>query len=345
MRSCLGRLAGTALLAIAGSWNPEPAGAQGLDVSVEHCEPHPVDPFLRRALVRVRTADQPVSFADLRCGSFVPGTADSLFLNGVDGLGILPPHTSRVAKVLFPGDALHSECRCTLGDPAAPVPPETVLRGTGVQPRGTRDEDFWGGGWRGGPAGRLPVLREERVLAPVVPVRQTPEADADEIAQLNGGDRVVVLAVAGGWKQVRTAQGREGWIPDDAATSEPGAPEAIARSLAPLRARLAAGREQQAPGSLCSALTEGALDPLLFALLPELRSAYVRSLWYALVEADRDAVRRYLDECYGVTRIVEIGSGQEVRSSSGTSGKTRSRREAPSSRLAFLSRTDNRARS
>lgn len=358
MRRGFAGLGAAALLALAGTQGPLPASAQATSVEVRSCEPHPVDPFLRRALVRVRTGAQRVSFSELRCGSFVPGTSDSLFLNGVDGLGILPPHTTRTVSVFFPGDERHSECRCAVDVPQTaalpPTPrdepeadprwrdedwqhpdatnddwPPEVFRGAPVEPRGTRGDDYWDGGWRELPDSRLQVLREEMVLPPSVAVRDAPEPESDEIDRLTSGTRVEVLAVEGGWKQVRTREDLEGFIPDDAATSDLGAPARLSRALAPLHAQLAPGATLEGEtASLCSTLPEGSLDPLLFALLPEQRSAYVRSLWYALEEADRNAVRIYLSECYGVTRIVEIGSGTEV-------GKLTA--EAPSRRWAARS--------
>jgi hypothetical protein len=48
-------------------------------------------------------------------------------------------------------------------------------------------------------------------------------------------------------------------------------------------------------------------------MLPESRAAYVRPIWYAIESADQDAFQLWAAQCFGVTRILDVARGLELR--------------------------------
>ena len=289
---------------------------------------------LMAATLRARTGPTAVRLPDLRCGAFAPGGDQALFLNAVDGLDRIPPHTTRQVTAFFPSDSRHSECRCVVGE---------VRR---IEREGA-DEPFVGqrearideaiAGWQeflnemeaaSEPGAPLPegALRLEEVVVPETPLRDQPGPSGRVLERLSAGQPVAVLVLEGGYKHVRTRAGSEGWIPSGVSSVDSTRAAQVGLALAP--ARVQAGEPaapgparpgQEGPGSeepgppLCSAVRSDDLGDLLFALLPESRTAYVHPLWYALESADQDAFQLWATTCFGITRIIDVARGLEVR--------------------------------
>ncbi len=323
-----------------------------LDVEVLSCAPHPTGPGLLRAEVELRTGATEVRLPGLRCGAFVPGTDDVLFLSRVPSPERLPPQTSRSFLSVFPGDARHDECRCVVDDlsrlrevprfepeappedPRAPDPP----RGGETPDLDPQDPSLiplleaWLGVELPGdrPRASLPtaeptpppppdppaadVLRRERVLVPRAAMRRGP-GRGPETGSVAAGDAVDVIALEAGWKWIRVPDTRqEGWIPDDASTSDLDAPDRLAAALAEFDPYLSPDRRAALDVSgLCDAGSAAPLDSLVFALLPELHAVFVTSLWHALGRDQRDAFETYVGECFDVRRIVDVSTGDELR--------------------------------
>jgi hypothetical protein len=159
------------------------------------------------------------------------------------------------------------------------------------------------------------VLRRELVLLPSVDVRSGPGTEHAVVGEVAASELVEVTAVEGGWKSIRLpARGIEGWIPDDATTPDVEAPARIARVLDRLDPHDDSGsaRSTQA-GELCQEVSIAELSELVFALRPEAHSAYVTNLWHTLSQRRRDALQTYLSDCFSVTRIVAVASGETLR--------------------------------
>jgi hypothetical protein len=81
----------------------------------------------------------------------------------------------------------------------------------------------------------------------------------------------------------------------------------VSHALAPLReADAGAGK---AP---CEAVPATQLRGLVFALVPEDETVYVRSLWHRLDALDQRAFARWARECFGVTKLVDAERGVEL---------------------------------
>jgi len=309
---------------------PRPLSAQELPpqlrgrvhIEVLTCTPHAASPRLRTARIRIVTGETEVSLPDLQCGAFAPGSDRALFLNPVTGASRVPPHTTLELRAVFPADRVHSECRCVVGGV------RRIGRDAGKGLRPWRDTSNTSDTTGEPPSGAKPIaqpapeglprypeaLRRELVLLPTAAVRRAPRQEASRVGQLAGGTQVDVLSVEGGWKQIR-GPGIEGWIPDDAATSDLLAPARLSRVLARARAQLARAPDGRSGESgLCSTVSAKQLHALIFALLPEERTAYVSALWYALPEIDHDTFQVWAADCHGITRIVDLARGLEIRS-------------------------------
>lgn len=303
---------------------PLPAELEGrLLLEVRSCEPR-LGQALMAATVRARTGPTAVQLANLRCGAFAPGTDQALFLNPVDGLDRIPAHTTRQVTAFFPSDARHDECRCIVGEV------RRIEREGADELRDVSPIDDAIAGWQefleemeavATPDAPLPegALRREEILVPETPVRDGPDPAAAVLERLAAGDAVDVLALMGGYKQVRSAAGTEGWIPSDASTVDSARARRVALVLAPARTPDPGGATAEPATSpatepaLCSAVRREDLDGLVFALLPESRTAYVHPVWYVLDAPDQDAFQRWASECFGVTRIIDVARGLEVR--------------------------------
>jgi hypothetical protein len=87
----------------------------------------------------------------------------------------------------------------------------------------------------------------------------------------------------------------------------------VSRALAPLHPLLDTGRSPQGErDALCSAVVPTELTPLVFALVPEDGTVYVRALWRGLDAADQAAFALYVNACFGVARIVDAHYGVEI---------------------------------
>ena len=302
--------------AVPGELPPQLRGR--IEIKVVSCEPAPGGDRLMRAEVELRTGSTEVEIGDLQCGAFRRGSDRALFLNPVPAPRRLPPDSLEQLVAYFPFDARHEECRCTVNEVRSVVA-DAPLREPG-EPEALELTELLHRWSLRAASEAAPLsegaLRRERLLAPSVTLRAGPGAQHPSLAELGTGGSVDVLGVRGGWKWVRVPTSRvQGWIPDDASTSDLVAPERVAAVLGVLRAAQGgqdlAGAEP--PGPICSAISPGDLRDLVFAFLPELHAVYVTSLWHSLAEPDRNAFQRFATECYGVTRIVDLASGEELR--------------------------------
>lgn len=319
-----------------------PPELQGhLDVAVERCEPGPPGSGLLLATVRIETGAAEIRLPELHCGAFVPASDEVLFLNAVDGGQRVPAHATRRIEAHFPGDARHTECRCVIADvrrinhgdegwrevedwagdwwrrlqEAEPRERPLVFAGRGTPPDPSAEvpqgewDDVASRGPLDLPFSNAPRLRREWVLRSDVFLRHEPAGSASEHS-LQRGQPVDVLALDGGAKQVRLGTGRTGWIDGDASSPERRAAPDLTLALDAL-----ATEGHGSDPSFCRDRSDE-LRALVFALLPEDRTAYVSSEWYLLSEPQQDAFQVWTRECYGIGRIVEVERGQELRSHS-----------------------------
>lgn len=301
---------------------PAPIGAieaSGVQIRVLSCDPYAGQRDLRVARVRIRVGPQAVELTDLQCGAFEPNTDRALFLNAVDGLGLLAAGSERVVQVVFPASSRHRECRCV-------VRPAVVLR----ERRGQRGPEWWEEeSWEPAPrvAGQdglegwptepqLPgpdVLRREVVLRPATELRSAPDANAPVRVRLTTQEQVDVLAIEGGWKKVRRRPGLQGWIRSDTATPDLDAPARVGARLDELAlALLPDGTAPDALISSCPVSAAEALPELVFALVPATHTVYVTNLWYALDDTQREAFQAWMRACHEISRIVELATGAEL---------------------------------
>jgi len=330
---------GAALLLVAIVLGAADAWAQAgapLAVDILSCEPQVAGGALLKAQVAVRTGDTGARILNLQCGAYEEGTDRVLFLNGVDGVDRVPPNTIKVVTAYFPADARHTICRCVVGevrrleqeevlgteidfgvpDPEAPVPPPDELQATREWDDGRAVLDLLGEGEEPRPAADPPGrrLRYEIVLVPNAPLREAPGAETPVIGRLRAGERVALHGVRAGYKWVLTDAGLGGWTRGDAVTSDEAVPQRVSEALAPLRVLAAPGETLEGDtGALCRAVDRDDLDELVFAMLPESRAAYVQPVWYALDTNDQDAFQLWAAQCYGVTRILDVARGLELR--------------------------------
>ncbi len=277
-----------------------------VQIDLQACTPDGVA-AVRTATLQIRTGATDVDLSDLRCGAHSRATGRALVLRGDDTLGRVPPHTERLATIVFPADARHDTCRCQIGELRRIEQEQTEVGfaleapGLGHREKPLRSFD-------------LPLapdaLRFETVLVPEAPLRESPSADAIIIAgpapTVRAGERIEVLALDAGWKRVRSSAGRMGWVV--ASTSAVVGDRAlhVALALAPARP----GRERDAA---CRAIDADDLSDLVFALLPESRTVYVHPLWYALEPGDHEAFTRWAVDCFGIAHIVDVSRNLEIR--------------------------------
>jgi hypothetical protein len=82
----------------------------------------------------------------------------------------------------------------------------------------------------------------------------------------------------------------------------------VSRALGPLREpNGAAGAD-----AVCARVQPAQLRELVFALVPEDETVYVRSLWHRLDALDQRAFARWARECFGVARLVDAERGVEL---------------------------------
>jgi hypothetical protein len=155
-----------------------------------------------------------------------------------------------------------------------------------------------------------PALRYERMLAPDVPLRAEPNAQAKVTGGAAPGQRIAVDRIERGWKLARTSDGFAGWLPGDAATADVAAPERMAELLAPLHRALAPGASTSE--ALCHSLERSALGALVAAWRIGERAVYVHPLWYALAPEDQGAFQRWAADCYSATRVIDALNGREI---------------------------------
>ena len=87
----------------------------------------------------------------------------------------------------------------------------------------------------------------------------------------------------------------------------------VSRALTPLRARVEPGRKADAgTTALCASVPPAQLSELVFALVPEDGTVYVRSLWHKLDVVDQRAFASWASECFRVERIVDAVRGVEL---------------------------------
>jgi hypothetical protein len=303
---------------------PLPAELEGrLLLEIRSCETR-LGQALMAATVRARTGPTAVALPNLRCGAFSAGSDQALFMNAVDGLDHIPANTTRQVTAFFPADARHSECRCVVGD-VRRIERERADEPFVGDDRDPESLDQATAGWREfleEMEGAKPAtaeldptaLRRESILVPKTALRDRPDPNGALLAELPVGEPVDVLALAGGYKRVQTQAGLEGFIPSGAATVESSRKAMLSLALAP--ARRSIGDEAvpgEGLGGACSDVRSEDLTDLVFALLPEARTAYVRPVWYALDTEDQDAFQRWASLCFGVTRIIDVARGLEVR--------------------------------
>ena len=269
-----------------------------------------------------------------------------LFLNAVDAGIRVPARSTRRFTALFPGDARHTECRCVVADVRrlddagdgwreiddwanelwerlVPEPdrerraerrrPARVFAGRGTPSEAAPDET------PGSPPAEdvaarsrfpfsvAPRMRREWIVRPELALRDAPDGEANG-PRLAPGDAVDVLALRHGAKQVRIDSGESGWIDADAATPAMRPTASVEQALDALATL---GHAQDA--SFCRDRSD-ALQPLVFALLPEDRTAYVTSEWFLLEPRHQDAFQAWTRDCYGIARIVDVGQGALLRS-------------------------------
>jgi hypothetical protein len=79
-----------------------------------------------------------------------------------------------------------------------------------------------------------------------------------------------------------------------------------------LRVSRALGALREPGGSACTRVPPAQLRELVFALVPEDETVYVRPLWHRLDAVDQRAFARWARECFGVARVVDAERGVEL---------------------------------
>jgi hypothetical protein len=284
-----------------------------VSIEIARCQPYAGTGDLMEAELRIQTGTTEVRLPDLQCGAYRSGTNQPLFLNPVEGVHRVPAGTILVVRTIFPFDRQHTECRCVVervrriepGEPWREEPDASVWVAPGET---TRTERGW-------VPSSTRVLRRELVLLPSVELRSGPGRHHEVVGEVNASELIEVLGVQGGWKWIQLpARGVEGWVPDDATTPDVEAPVRLAAVLSRLEPHLIPRSSQPTgSGAFCQAVSIGELGELVFALRPETRSVYVTNLWHALPERKRSAFQLYLSDCFGVARIIDMASGDELR--------------------------------
>jgi hypothetical protein len=82
----------------------------------------------------------------------------------------------------------------------------------------------------------------------------------------------------------------------------------VSRALAPLREADATAEKE----ALCAEVPPSQLGELVFALVPEDETVYVRPLWRRLDALDQRAFARWARECFGAPRLVDAERGVEL---------------------------------
>jgi hypothetical protein len=102
--------------------------------------------------------------------------------------------------------------------------------------------------------------------------------------------------------------------PPPAPSDELSAALRVSRALTPLRARVAEpGRSAEGgTAALCASVPAAQLGELVFALVPEDGTVYVRSLWHKLDAADQRAFAAWARDCFRAARIVDAERGVEL---------------------------------
>lgn len=108
--------------------------------------------------------------------------------------------------------------------------------------------------------------------------------------------------------------------PIDVAAAPPPAPSddltaalRVSRALTPLRALVEPGRTAEGEtAAICASVPAAQLSELVFALVPEDETVYVRSLWHKLDAVDQKAFAIWASECFGVARLVDAERGVEI---------------------------------
>jgi hypothetical protein len=101
--------------------------------------------------------------------------------------------------------------------------------------------------------------------------------------------------------------------PPPARNDELSAALRVSRALTKLRARVEPGRAAESgTAALCASVPPAQLSELVFALVPEDKTVYVRSLWHRLDVVDQKAFATWASECFGVARIVDAERGVEL---------------------------------
>jgi hypothetical protein len=85
----------------------------------------------------------------------------------------------------------------------------------------------------------------------------------------------------------------------------------VSRALGPLREPAAAGSTRSSDAA-CARVPPAQLRELVFALVPEDETVYVRSLWHRLDALDQQAFARWARECFGASRVVDAERGVEL---------------------------------
>ena len=101
--------------------------------------------------------------------------------------------------------------------------------------------------------------------------------------------------------------------PPPAPSDELSAALRVSRALTPLRARVEPGRSADGgAAALCASVPAAQLGELVFALVPEDGTVYVRSLWHKLDIVDQKAFATWASECFRIARIVDAERGVEL---------------------------------
>jgi hypothetical protein len=330
------------LAAVASASPPETARdlAGRLTLEIARCRPIGRADALLEAEVVLRAGKTAVDAPALFCAAYDDEGAP-FYLTPVAGRLSLRARETQRLTVRFAADGAHRACGCTVRDPGArPVSagpentgtqlaaregatlrdrkPQAASAATGaVNPRVEHAMSSAGAASdaaadvAAGPTPAAPhALRYERVLAPRLALRAEPSARAAITGEAPAGARIAVDRIERGWKRARTADGRAGWLPSDAATADIGAPERVSELLAPLHDAPLAGAGGETP---CASVERAALGELVAAWRVHERAVYVRPLWYALVAEDQRAFRDWAESCYSATRVIDAMTALEIR--------------------------------
>jgi hypothetical protein len=107
--------------------------------------------------------------------------------------------------------------------------------------------------------------------------------------------------------------------PVDVAAPPPAPPDElsaalrVSRALAPLHALAdTEPHSTHSTAALCASVPPAQLRELVFALVPEDGTVYVRALWHKLDASDRRAFALWARECHGAPRLVDAERGAEL---------------------------------